>query len=189
MTIGCRIKQARANGPAGKVARKDLAAAADLAYSALADIENGYSDSTTQLHKVAKRLRVRIEWLETGKGAMEAADDSVAEEGWADIIGVRHWATELSPTSTPRPTSSNFRAEGLRRKRLRADRLAVLYGKGDSMAPTIKNGAAVLFDTSDIEPRDDKIYVISYDGALMAKRLVELGGRWFISSDNGDDPK
>jgi hypothetical protein len=23
----------------------------------------------------------------------------------------------------------------------------------------------------------------------MAKRLVELGGRWFIASDNTDDPK
>lgn len=68
MTIGTRIRKARESGPAGKVSRKDLAAAAGIAYSTLADIENGYATSTTRLHHIAKRLKVSVEWLETGKG-------------------------------------------------------------------------------------------------------------------------
>jgi phage repressor protein C with HTH and peptisase S24 domain len=192
MTIGERIKQGRDTGPAAKVTRKDLAAAAGIAYSTLADIENGYSDSTTALHKIAKRLRVRVEWLETGKGPIEATDDGGPEEGWADILGVRQAASLGDGVIADEYAETHklkFRSEILRRKRLKADKLAVLYGKSDSMSPTIKNGDAILFDTSDIEPRDDKIYVISYDGTLMAKRLVYLGDRLFISSDNGDDPK
>jgi transcriptional regulator with XRE-family HTH domain len=70
MTIGTRIRQARESGPAGKVSRKDLASAAGIAYSTLADIENGYAASTTRLHHIAKRLKVSVEWLETGKGGM-----------------------------------------------------------------------------------------------------------------------
>lgn len=192
MTIGERIRKARAAGPAGKVSRKDLADAAGLAYSTLADIENGNSQSTTALHKIAKRLKIRVEWLETGKGAMEATDEPAIEEGWADIIGVRQAAALGEGAVVDEYAETHklkFRAESLRRKKLKADRLAVLYGRGESMLPTIKDGDAIMFDTSDIEPRDDKIYVISYEGILMAKRLVELGGRWFIASDNKDDPK
>lgn len=192
MTIGERIKQARDDGPAGRVSRKDLAAAAGLAYSTLADIENGYSDSTTALHKIAKRLRVRVEWLETGKGPMEAPELGADEEGWADIIGVRQAAALGDGAVVDEYAETHklkFRAESLRRKSLHAAHLAVLYGKGDSMSPTIKDGDAILFDTLDTEPRDEKIYVICYDGHLMAKRLVDLGGRWFISSDNREDPK
>lgn len=70
MTIGERIRQAREHGPAAKVSRKELAAAAGIAYSTLADVENGLSASTTALHRIAKHLKVRVEWLETGKGAM-----------------------------------------------------------------------------------------------------------------------
>ncbi|NII53556.1 helix-turn-helix transcriptional regulator [Luteibacter sp. SG786] len=189
MTVGERIKEARLRL---KMSRPALAKAADLPYPTLAGIENSDQSSSTKLHVLAKALRVRVEWLETGKGPMEASDEPPAEEGWADIIGVRQAAALGDGAVVDEYAETHklkFRAESLRRKKLHAERLAVLYGRGDSMAPTIKNGDAILFDTSDIEPRDDKIYVISYEGDLMAKRLVELGGRWFISSDNKDDPK
>jgi phage repressor protein C with HTH and peptisase S24 domain len=189
MTIGERIKQVRAELG---MSRADLVRAADIPYPTLAGIENSDQGSSTRLHAIAKALRVRPEWLETGKGAKAATEDVVIEDGWSDIIGVRQAAALGEGAVVDEYAETHklkFRAESLRRKKLRADRLAVLYGRGDSMAPTIKNGDAILFDTSDIEPRDDKIYVISYEGHLMAKRLVELGGRWFIQSDNNDDPK
>jgi phage repressor protein C with HTH and peptisase S24 domain len=188
MTIGDRIKMARERLG---MSRPDLAKAADIPYPTLAGIENGDQTSSTRLHVLAKTLKLRPEWLETGKGEMDVSA-APPEEGWADIIGVRQ-AVSLGESAAVDDYAEThklkFQAESLRRKGLRVDRLAVLYGRGDSMVPTIKEGDAILFDTSDIVPRDDKIYVISFDGTLVAKRLVELGGRWFIASDNKDDPK
>lgn len=189
MTVGERIKQGRQRK---RMTRPDLAKATDIPYPTLAGIENSDQASSTRLHVIARALGVRIEWLETGKGKIDADEEPAPEEGWADIVGVRQAAALGDGAVVDDYAETHklkFRAESLRRKHLRPDRLAVLYGKGESMAPTIKDGDAILFDTSDIEPRDDKIYVISYEGTLMAKRLVELGGRWFIASDNKDDPK
>lgn len=192
MTIGERIRQAREHGPAGKVSRKDLAEAAGIAYSTLADVENGLSSSTTALHRIAKRLKVRVEWLETGKGAMEAPALAEPDTDWSDIVGVRQAAALGDGAVADEYAETHklkFRADSLRRKKLRPDKLAVIYGKGDSMFPTIKDGDAILVDTSDRTPRDGKLYVITYNGDLLAKRLIELGGRWFIESDNRTDPK
>lgn len=192
MTIGERIRQAREHGPVAKVSRKDLAAAAGIAYSTLADVENGFSDSTTALHRIAKRLKVRVEWLETGKGAMEAPKNADSDADWADILGVKQAAAlgdGAEPDEYAETHKLKFRADSLKRKRLQPDRLAVIYGKGDSMFPTIKDGDAIMVDTSDKEPRDEKLYVITYGRDLFAKRLIRLGDRWFIDSDNKADPK
>lgn len=99
MTIGTRIRQARETGPAGKVSRKELAAAAGIAYSTLADIENGYAASTTRLHHIAKRLKISMEWLETGKGQMaEAAQLSQSQAVRLNPVIVRVVAQALRET-------------------------------------------------------------------------------------------
>lgn len=191
MTIGERIRFAREHGPLGKVSRKDLAAASGIAYTTLADVENGHSETTTALHRIAKRLQVRVEWLETGRKPMEATADDQGED-WTNVIGVQQAAAlgdGAEPDEYAETHKLKFRADSLKRKHLRPDKLAVIYGKGDSMWPTIKNGDAILIDTSDKEPRDEKLFVITYGRDLFAKRLVKLGDRWFIDSDNKTDPK
>lgn len=193
MTVGDRIKKARgANGLVGKVSRKDLADAVGIAYSTLADLENGYSQGTTVLHKIAKRLGVRVEWLETGKLPMAASDESDESSEWMDVLGVRQAAAlgdGAEPDEYAETHKLKFRSSSLAKKRLRPERLAVIYGKGDSMYPTIRDGDAILIDTSDTKPKDDKLFVVTYGRDLFAKRLIKLGGRWFIDSDNKDDPK
>lgn len=189
-TLAERLREAREDKG---VTQEDLADAAGVSKQAVSKIENGgtLKPAMSTMEPIARLLGVSVRWLVDGKPP-KSAGDVVADDGWADIVGVRQAAALGDGAVVDEYAETHklkFRAESLRRKHLRADRLAVLYGKGDSMAPTIKNGDAILFDTSDIEPRDDKIYVISYEGTLMAKRLVELGGRWFIASDNKDDPK
>jgi phage repressor protein C with HTH and peptisase S24 domain len=191
-TIGDRIRHARANGPARKVSRRALAEAVGIGYSTLADVENGYSNSTTALHRIAKRLKVRIEWLESGKLPMEEDVSSGMDSAWTDVLGVKQ-AAALGDGAVPDEYAEThklkFRAESLAKKHLKPDRLAVIYGKGDSMYPTIKDGDAILVDLDDREPRDEKLFVITYGRDLFAKRLVKLGGKWFIDSDNKADPK
>lgn len=189
-TLAERLREAREDKGAKQ---EDLADVAGVSKQAVSKIENGgtLKPAMSTMEPIARFLGVTVRWLVDGKQPKHP-EDIVAEEGWADIIGVRQAAALGEGAVIDEYAETHklkFRAESLRRKRLRPDRLAVLYGKGESMLPTIKNGDAILFDTSDIEPRDDKIYVISYEGALMAKRLIEIGGNWHIQSDNRDDPK
>lgn len=189
-TLAERLREARRDK---KAKQDDLARVAGVSKQAISKIENGgtLEPAMSTMEPIARLLGVSVRWLTEGR-APKHVEEAPAEEGWADIIGVRQAAALGDGAVADEYAETHklkFRAESLRRKQLRADRLAVLYGKGDSMMPTIKDGDAILFDTSDIEPRDDKIYVISYDGSLMAKRLLYLGDRLFISSDNGEDPK
>lgn len=77
MTVGARIKQAR---EARGLSRTQLAAAAGIPYPTLAGIENGDQSGSTRLPSLATALRVRPEWLETGKGAMDAGEMAVQSQ-------------------------------------------------------------------------------------------------------------
>jgi transcriptional regulator with XRE-family HTH domain len=72
-TIGERV---RAEREAQKLSRPALARAAGIAPTTLSDLELGLSKSTTALHKIADRLGVRVEWLETGKGEKVASQSA-----------------------------------------------------------------------------------------------------------------
>lgn len=188
-TIGERIKKAREER---RLSRPELAERSGVKYPTLAGIENGDQASSTRLHALAKALRVRVDWLATGTGSMETDASEAPDDGWRDIKGVQQ-AAALGDGSIPDEYAEThklkFRAESLRRKHLRPDRLAVLYGRGDSMSPTIEDGDAILFDTSDTDLKDDRVYVVNYEGQLLAKRIVQIGDVWCISSDNTTDPK
>ena len=186
-TVGQRIVSAR---NAIGMKRPELARIAGIPYSTLAGLEIGDQKDSTQLPAIAEALRVSVKWLQSGKGQRDASPDEPGE--WSDIKAARQHAALGDGQDADEYAETHklkFRAQSLQRKKLRPDRLQVVYGKGDSMAPRIKNGDAILFDTSDTEPRDGAIFVVSYDRQLMAKRLSLLGGRWFIESDNRDDPK
>ena len=145
------------------------------------------------LEPVARHYGINLRWLISGEGPKMRTDEVRAEpDGWADILGVRQ-AAALGDGAVPDEYAEThklkFRTDSLHRKRLRLDRLVVVYGKGDSMYPTIKDGDAILIDTGDKDPKDEKLFVVTYGDDLLAKRLINLGGRWFIDSDNKADPK
>ena len=71
MTIGDRIKKARERK---NISRMALARACGLAYSTIADLENGYQQSTTKLHKVAAALGMSVEELESGAAPAAAQE-------------------------------------------------------------------------------------------------------------------
>ena len=63
-TIGQRIRKERKSL---NISRGALAAYMGLSVTALGDLENGRSGSTTKLHLAAEMLGVTSRWLETGK--------------------------------------------------------------------------------------------------------------------------
>lgn len=105
--------------------------------------------------------------------------------GYAMAVGLGHGreAQEYEETH-----NLKFRADSLARKRLKADTLAVLYGKGDSMLPRIHEGDAILFDTNDTKPADGELFVIALQGSgnteYNVKRCEIVDDMVFFRADN-----
>lgn len=63
--------------------------------------------------------------------------------------------------------------------------LAIITGKGDSMSPTIADGALILVDTGRTQVDIDGVYVLARNGELFIKRMQRLlNGGYKIISDN-----
>ena len=78
-----------------------------------------------------------------------------------------------------------FRKQWLKARGLTAKSLAALFTKGDSMTPTIPEGAAVIIDQSRNQALDGKVYVIRIDDRHFVKRTQWLiGGGLRLISDN-----
>jgi phage repressor protein C with HTH and peptisase S24 domain len=181
---GERIKLAR---KIRKMNRADLARRSGVGYSTISEVERGATGRTAEIPALARALNFSVDWLADGKGPMELIEPD--EDEWPFVLAHRQPAS-LGPGAEVDEYAEThklkFRAASLMRKRLKPDALAVCYGKGDSMMPRIHDGDAILFDRSDKEPADGKLYVVTYDGKLLAKQLSLLGGRWFIESLNKD---
>lgn len=168
--------------------QEDAAQAAGVTKQAISNIERGVTKdaSAATLEPIARSYGLSLQWVLSGKGP-KYAGESASDADWPDVLGYRQ-AASLGPGAVPDEYAEThklkFRADSLRKKHLRPDRLGVVYGKGDSMLPRIRSGDAILFDMADTEPKDGALYVISYKGDLLAKRLSLLGGRWFIESLN-----
>lgn len=188
MTIGERIRKER---EAQKISRATLARHAGIAVSTLSDLELGLSKGTTVLHKIAARLGVAVEWLETGRGTKHAPPPSEASSEWGDVRGYAQAAGLSEGVEAQEYAETHklkFRADSLARKRLKAKDLAVFYGKGDSMEPRIHDGDALLFDQSDTRPRDGYLYVIIVPGAgaesYSVKRCEMIDDMVLFKADN-----
>lgn len=79
-----------------------------------------------------------------------------------------------------------FRADWLKSRHLRADRLLAVRVNGDSMSPGLYDGDLVVINTESTEPKDGEVFVINYEGEAVIKRLKRDGGQWWLSSDNPD---
>lgn len=143
------------------------------------------------LLKAAQVLGVSDAWLATGKGSRLPGDKD-GEPGWlpieATVQGVALGAGVV-PDEYAETHKLMFRSSSLARKGLKQNALRVHYGRGESMLPTIKDGAAMLIDTSDSSIKDGKIYWVRHEGLHFVKRLHKLGGTVLIESDNKADPE
>lgn len=132
-----------------------------------------------------------VRWLQTGKGAKDVAgivvdgSDYVDVIGYAQAAGLGAGAEAVEYAETHR---LKFKKTSLRRRGILGHELAVYYGKGDSMEPTIQDGDAILFDTSDTRPVDGSLYVIQVDGMAnpeyYVKRAIILDAGIYFQSDN-----
>lgn len=60
---------------------------------------------------------------------------------------------------------------------------------GESMEPTIKDGAVLLISTNNKEPVQNQIFaMVRLSEGLVVKRLVRISNQWIARSDNRDYP-
>jgi len=80
-----------------------------------------------------------------------------------------------------------FRRDFLRQEGVKETDAVVIYADGQSMEPTIPDGAVLLVDLAKKDMANNAIHVIRVDGEIMVKRLRrEIGGGIMIVSDNPD---
>lgn len=130
--------------------------------SRVANYEKGIRQpSLDEVQTVASALGVSVGELMGEQVAVPDSEDWASIKGYAQAVGLGDGVEAQEYAETHK---LKFRADSLRRKRLNPDRLAVFYGKGDSMLPRIHPGDAILFDTSDTRPRDEALFVILTHG-------------------------
>lgn len=78
-----------------------------------------------------------------------------------------------------------YRKDWLSSEGLDPEHCAAIIARGDSMEETIKDGATLLIDLKDNTISRDGVYVIRFDGHLLAKRIQRsYDGGLVIRSDN-----
>ncbi|WP_317851774.1 XRE family transcriptional regulator [Pseudomonas monteilii] len=159
---------------------------------------------------LASALKVRVEWLEYGRGGMRDGDHEAPKplaSQPADIpafpteddeedayVHIKQYTALVSAGSGQsndhvevRGTLA-FKREWIRFMALNPKNLKVIYAQGSSMEPTISDRDVLLIDESRIDPVDGQVFALfSENKGAIVKRLIfsDLEG-WIIRSDNPD---
>lgn len=143
------------------------------------------------LIKLAKGLRVRVEWLKDGLGPIEPDDEE--EDDFADFAMLRRLDVKASAGNGNLVFYESdkgklaFRKDFLRAEGVKEHEALVCYADGHSMEPTIPDGAVLLVNIGRTTFSNNDIFVIRLDGEILVKRLrKEVGGGVLIVSDNPD---
>lgn len=114
------------------------------------------------------------------------------DEESSDFVGVSILTVEVG-AGPGRPVeiveeagTLQFRRDFLRNAGVNPANAAIVKVKGASMEPTIKDGAILLLNKSDREPKPGHIYAFSWDGEMVVKRFQKVNGVWHAVSDNAD---
>lgn len=130
------------------------------------------------------RLSGEIEGL--AKHAVEApADDEFADVRRLDVkVAAGHGSV---PYLEQELGALKFRRDFLRSIGVSEANAVVVTVQGASMEPTIADGAVLLVNRANREPRANAVYVFHVQGnGLVVKRVVKSGGQWLARSDNDD---
>lgn len=165
-----------------------------------------------KLVAIARYKAVNLEWLATGQGPKVAfveheqtstLPSQDAGSGGSHSLSLDEFNEEfvLVPGYHIQVSAGNgscaidapvkrylaFRRKYLKYKGLDANKLAIVFAKGDSMEPTIKDNDSLLVDLKATAPIDGKIFVVRLGDELYAKRVQKsYDGSIRLISDNKD---
>lgn len=186
--------------------QKQLADRSGVPQPNISRIERGGQDSSAHLVGLATACGVRPEWLASGQEPMVAEGGNIASAPRAvrafedsdpldvDEVEVPRLTLKLSGGSgrlqweiDQHGASNRFRKSWCAKKGLRPERLVTVLIEGDSMSPTIPDGASVTVNTADTTLRNGRLHAIDYLGEFFIKRLLrQPDGSLLVRSDNPD---
>lgn len=143
------------------------------------------------LSKLTRQAGVSMDWLIYGEGEMGNGSQASADND-REYAHVPFYRTEASAghgaflDEQREPTHHlAFRWRWLKAHGFALKDLVGLIARGDSMEPTIKDGAAVIINTATKDPADGNVYVIRVGDRLWIKRTQWLlDGSLRLNSDN-----
>ncbi|UTV30197.1 S24 family peptidase [Photobacterium atrarenae] len=160
-----------------------------------------------KLVAIARYKGVNLEWLATGNGAKDAEIKQAGphlegsrhqESGYLSVdefneefVLVPGYHIQVSAGNgscaidAPVKRYLAFRRKYIKYKGLDPKQLAIVFAKGDSMEPTIKDNDSLLVDLSSRTPIDGNIFVVRLGDELYAKRVQKsYDGSIRLISDN-----
>lgn len=192
-TMGERLKRAmtlRGVKPADLVRQKVLSKAG--IYFLLNGTTTHDKVRATTIAKVCKALNINRDWLLHGRGPIEGDHAAANDPKWRSIKASTQGLAAGGgrvPDEYADTHELMFRTSSLQKQGLKPDKLEVHYARGDSMLPRIRDGDAMLIDTSDTRIRDGKIYWIRHEGHDFVKILHKAGKSVVIESMNKAHPE
>ncbi|MDQ2069344.1 XRE family transcriptional regulator [Natronospira bacteriovora] len=141
----------------------------------------------SRLNRIARAAGVSGHWLLTGVGP-ERPDDETAV---AEFVAIERPAVgQVGDVVTSGGDEAGysriaFQRDWLRRNGWTEDALRLVETRGDGMAPTVHDGSLLLVDTSLDDIREEGVYVLEGQDALMVRRIqFDLEGGVIATSDN-----
>lgn len=174
----------------GEENQSAFARAVGVRPAAIQQIENGKTRSlgAKTLAGYARVTGFNVDWLQHGRGPREQSrlGEEAAEYIAVPVRNGKASAGHARLTGEVAEIGSIlFRPRSMAKKGISSEHAQVWYVAGASMFPRLREGDAVLFDTSDLEVLDGKLYVIEWSGTTYVKRLYrELDGLVRVVSDN-----
>jgi phage repressor protein C with HTH and peptisase S24 domain len=156
------------------------------------DGDGNYVDSAaeTATMLIAESLKPTIK----GATAIQSVND---QDDNPDLVRIRRVKLKLSAgisgfSAEPEVEENSpifFRADWLRRRGYKNDKLIALQVRSDSMEPGLYENDTVVVNTADIVPADGEVFAINYEGEPVIKRMQRDAGAWWLSSDNPNKQK
>lgn len=186
MNLGERLLMARKSK---RLTQRDLAVKAGISQTTISDIERGRNGGSTELMSIAKVLGVSVDYLLTGRDNSQEVEIIATDEDFAFI-----------PFYDVKASCGNgyhngdhvvvkgelaFKRTWLKAENLQEKDLAIITAKGDSMSPTISEGAILLVNSNYSRIENGRVYALMVGDEVRVKRLfIGFSGDCRITSDN-----
>lgn len=183
MTFGERLKQLQ-----GDMRDVDFSRKVGVKVQTLKMYEKGSSPSVEIAAKIAEACAVSLDWL---AGLDGAATSALTTSSSDDIVQLPRFDAKASagrglvPVNEMPVGEVAFARDFLRNLGANPDHCYILEARGDSMWPTIPDGALLIADASKTEVDDGRIYHFNVmDRALVKRARWSLDGKLYLTSDN-----
>ena len=176
---------------AGTSIRTALAAAEALGVSM--DYLVGLVNDPTPTRELLSNVRAKTALLVDLGISDQTDDEEQLEFDSEDFVGVNEIVASAGRGSRADVINERitgrikFRRPWMESHGMEPDLCRVMTVIGESMEPTLPDGASILFDMGQQEPRDRRIFVVRIEEEIVAKRLIRHpDAGWLLKSDNPD---